>query len=133
MWGVWLVWYSREMEEIGIESDSLAAILAGTKTIEGRLAKPRFVSLRVGDEISIREDLYENNEIVGSRAQVAIIVITSTRRFKSFRAMLGALGFENFRPDDESIEQALETYHRYYSASDEKKYGVIALSFRLKK
>lgn len=36
------------MEEIGIESDSLAAILAGTKTTEGRLAKPQFVSLRVG-------------------------------------------------------------------------------------
>lgn len=121
------------MEETGIASDSLAAILAGTKTIEGRLAKPRFVSLRVGDEISIREDLYKNNEIVGTHADAATIIITDTHRFESFRGMLEALGFENFRPDDESIEQALETYRRYYSLSDEKKYGVIALSFRLKK
>lgn len=83
--------------------------MAGTKTFEGRLAKPRFVSLRVGDEVSVREDRYENNEIISSRAQAAIIVITSTRRFDSFRAMLEALCFENFRPDDESIEQALET------------------------
>lgn len=121
------------MEEIGIESDSLAAILAGTKTIEGRLAKPRFVSLRVGDEISIREDLYENNEIVGARANAATIVITDIHRFDSFQAMLEALGFEHFRPDDDSIDQALKTYHRYYDQRDENKYGVIALSFRLKK
>jgi len=120
------------MEEIGIQSDSLAHILAGQKTIEGRLAKPRFLKLRVGDELSIREDVYAHGKIVTSRQNAATIIITKIDRFDSFRDMLGELGFEYFRPSDQTLDRAIESYARYYSPEDERQYGVLGLSFRLK-
>lgn len=119
------------MEEIGIQSDSLVAILAEKKTIEGRLAKPRFMALRVGDKLSIREDVYRGGEIVHSRPSAAIVVITKIDRFDSFRAMLAQLGFEHFRPYDDTLDHAVETYARYYSREDEQTYGVLGISFRL--
>lgn len=119
------------MEEIGIQSDSLSAILAEKKTIEGRLAKPRFMALRVGDRLSIREDVYRHGKIVSSRPAAATVVITKIDRFDSFREMLEQLGFEHFRPDDATLDHALQTYTRYYSQEDERKYGVLGLSFRL--
>lgn len=70
---------------------------------------------------------------MGRRANASTIVITDIHRFDSFQAMLEVLGFEHFRPDDDSIDQALKTYRRYYSPSDEEKCGVTLLSFQLKK
>jgi ASC-1-like (ASCH) protein len=120
------------MKQIGIRSDSLGLILAGRKTIEGRLGTEKFLNFRVGDEISIREDIVENGHVISSRDDAAKIVITKIDRFATFRDMLEKLGFENFRPADKNLEAALETYRQLYSLEDEARYGTLALTFRLK-
>jgi ASC-1-like (ASCH) protein len=120
------------MKQMGIHSDSLRLIMAGEKTIEGRLGTEKFLSFLVDDEISIREDIVENGHVISSRDDVARIVITKIDRFATFRDMLEKLGFEKFRPADKNLEAALKTYRQLYSPEDEARYGTLALTFRLK-
>jgi ASC-1-like (ASCH) protein len=120
------------MLEIGIKTDSFQSIRDEKKTIEGRLAKPRFLTIAVGDEILVREDVWENGKPVGSRPNRLIITVTQLDQFSTFREMLEKLGFEKFRPEDSSLEQALETYRVFYTEAEEREYGVLAISFQLK-
>lgn len=117
------------MIEIGIQTDSLLLIQAGLKTIEGRLAKPRFIALKPGDMVSVREDLVRDGKPAGSRPHVAWVVVTHVERFDSFREMLETLGYKKFRPHDASIDEALKTYRKFYTAAEEREHGVVAVSF----
>jgi ASC-1-like (ASCH) protein len=119
------------MHEIGIQTDSLQQILLGKKTIEGRLATKRFLAFKPGDAISIREDIWRDGKIVGSRPNAAIVFVTQIEQFGSFREMLEKLGYEHFRPTDKNVDKAVASYGRYYSQADEAKQGVVAIHFRL--
>lgn len=119
------------MIEIGINSEILAQIQGGEKTVEGRLAKGKFLDVEPGDNISIREDIYDGNVIVQSRSAAAEIVVVSVERFDSFEAMLTSKGFHDIIPGASSISEACDEYARYYSSEDETKYGVLGISFRL--
>lgn len=119
------------MIEIGINSKILTQILDGSKTIEGRLAKGKFLTIRTGDLISIREDIYENGEIISSRESAAKIKVTEIEKFNSFNEMLVAKGFERIIPSANSLEEASDEYRRYYSSDDENEYGVLGISFQV--
>jgi len=119
------------MEEIGINSTVLQEILAGEKTIETRLGKERFLNFKSGDEISIREDAWENGEIVRSIPGRAKIVVTNVQRFATFREMFDHLDYKQIIPSANSVDEAVKSYELYYSTSDERQYGVVAISFRL--
>jgi len=119
------------MHEMGIRNESLHQILIGMKTVEGRLATPRFQAFQAGDTIMVREDTWQDGKIVSSRPKAATVIITRIDHFPSFRNMLQELGYEHFRPTDTSIDEALKTYARYYSAEDEAKFGVVAIHLRL--
>lgn len=119
------------MIEIGINSEILAQILHGTKTVEGRLAKDKFLTINTGDMISIREDAYADGVIIKSRESAAKITVTGIAKFDSFKQMLMATGFHNVIPSAATLEEACDEYLRYYSSEDEKKYGVLGISFRV--
>lgn len=119
------------MEEIGINSTVLKEILAGEKTIETRLGKERFLNFKPGDEISIREDIWENGEIVRSIPARAKIIVTNVERFDTFRDMFDHLDYKKIIPAASNVDNAIEAYTLYYSAEDEKRLGVVAISFRL--
>lgn len=46
------------MQELGIKSSILREIQDGKKNVEGRLAKGRFLEIRVGDTLQLREDIW---------------------------------------------------------------------------
>lgn len=119
------------MEEIGVESSILADILNGKKTIEGRLGKPRFIKLRVGDIVAIREDIWENNQIVKSIHDRARVGITQLLYFESLEEMLHAIDYTRALPNATSANDALRIYRQFFTIEDEKEYGVIAITFRL--
>lgn len=119
------------MQEIGINSSVLGEILAGKKTVETRLAKERFLSFKVGDKISIREDIWQAGEIIRSIPDKAQIEITGIERFDTFRELLQAVGYEKVRPSANSIEDAIKAYEQYYSIDEEKRFGVIAFFIKL--
>jgi len=119
------------MQEIGVESDQLNEIVLGRKTIEARLGKPKFLKFRIGDQISLREDIWENNKIVNSIHNQAIIRITQLLYFESFEELFSAVSYKKAIPAAQNLKEALDIYRKFYSAEDEEKYGVISITFKV--
>lgn len=119
------------MHEIGVESSVLDDILIGKKTIEGRLGKPKFLQLRVGNQLSLREDVWENGKITSSVPGRAVIQITQLLYFESFKEMLDTLDYTDIIPSAKSASEALEVYGQFYSSEEESEFGVVAIEFEL--
>jgi len=119
------------MIQIGIQSEMLKTIIDGQKTVEGRLGKQKFLELKVGDDVSLREDIYIAGEITHSIENRVKIKIDAVTRFKSFEQMLNQLGYKNAIPSAQNIDDAIDKYRAYYSENDENAYGVIGLNFHI--
>jgi ASC-1-like (ASCH) protein len=119
------------MHEIGIESSLVEAIRNGEKTIEGCLGKPRFLQIKEGDTIRIREDIWKDGEIIGAHDDSLRVVVTQILFFETFKEMLEAVNFEAAVPTADTIKEAIATYATFYAAQDEAEYGVVALFFKL--
>jgi ASC-1-like (ASCH) protein len=119
------------MEEIGIESSVLQDILLGTKTVEAGLGTPKFLKIRKGDTLSLREDFWQDGAIARSVPGRAFILIKQKLYFLTFEEMLSSLGIAAVLPGAASMEDALRTYRQFYSEADEQEHGVVAFSFEL--
>lgn len=117
------------MQEIGIESLLLQDILSGKKTIELRLGKPKYIKLRVGDTLSLREDVWDDGNIIESTPDQAEIVIKQLLYFEHFDEALSSIDFQVAIPAAKSKAEALAVYRKFYSPEDEEEYGVIAITF----
>jgi ASC-1-like (ASCH) protein len=95
-------------------------ILAGEKTVEGRVYERMFVNMRVGDEIEFF--VYTR----GSRR--ARCLITAAKVYLDFRAMLEAEGVRVCLPSAPSLDAAVEAYHKFNNfQAKAAKSGVVAL------
>ena len=119
------------MEEIGIESTLVEAIRSGDKTIETRLGKPRFLRIKEGDIVSIREDFWYEDKILESLAHAAQIKITQILYFETFKEMLSAVDFQAVIPTAQTEDDALKAFKQFYTPEDEREFGVVAFSFEL--
>lgn len=119
------------MHEIGIESSLFEAIRSGEKTIEGRLGKPRFLKIKEGDNLSIREDIWKDGEIIGSHDDTLKLKVTQVLYFESFKEMLEAVNYKAAVPTAKTIDDAINKYADFYSAKAEEEYGVVALFFKV--
>ena len=119
------------MEEIGIESTLVESIRNGDKTIEARLGKPRFLKIKEGDSIHVREDFWYEGKILESLSHALEVKVTQILYFETFKEMLEAMDFQAAIPTATSVDDALKTYKQYYSSEDEREYGVVAFSFEL--
>jgi ASC-1-like (ASCH) protein len=119
------------MQEIGIESNLLSDILSGSKTIELRLGKPKFLKIRIGDVLSIREDVWKDGEKVQSIAERAKIEVTKLLYFESFEETFQAIDFQAAVPGTQSKAEALQLYRQFYSKEEEYEFGVVAIFFKV--
>lgn len=119
------------MQEIGIESSVLNDIIEGKKTFEARLGKPKFLKVREGDRLSLREDVWADGRIVDSIPNKAVIVITQVLYFENFVEMLEAINYEQVIPSAKNAQEASDAYGLFYSKEDETEYGVVAFEFKL--
>jgi ASC-1-like (ASCH) protein len=117
------------MHEIGIESSLVEAIRRGEKTIEGHLGTPRFLAMKEGDMISIREDIWKDGNVAESHPDALQLTIRQVLYFESFREMLEAVDYESVVPTAASVNEAVAKYAEFYSAEDEAAYGVVAFFF----
>lgn len=88
----------------------------GNKIIEGRLAKNKFLNIRVGDRISVTNEFGDN----------IVLRMIDIRRYSTFHEMLLFEKIENVLPGVDTIEEGVKIYHKFYSEKDEKNYGVLA-------
>lgn len=119
------------MQEIGIESDILEQVLSGQKTIEVRLGTPKYIKLRKGDELSLREDIWENGKIINAIHGRGHIKITQLLYFESFEELFGAVSYKLVAPSAASKAEVLSLLKQFYSAEDEYEYGAVAITFEL--
>lgn len=119
------------MIEIGIDSGVLRTIRDGEKTVEGRLARDKFLGIKVGDIISIREDFYVGDVVVDAREDAIRIKVVAIEKFDNFRTMLQKIGFKKAIPDASTLDEAYFRYLRFYSEANQKENGVLAISFEL--
>lgn len=119
------------MIEIGIDSVVLQKIRAGRKTIEGRLARGKFLDIKVGDVISVREDFYVDGVIANAKEDALHIKVVAIERFKDFRSMLQEIDFKKAIPDATTLDEACIEYLRFYSEASQKEHGVLGISFQV--
>lgn len=114
--------------ESGRESGLLDDIIAGRKTIEGRLKRGKFTEYRVDDVIRLRRDIRGEDGILRDgepdQARVKIIAISE---YPDFLSLCRAEGYERVIPHAMSAEEAADEYNKYYTAEDQAEYGVLAV------
>lgn len=117
--------------ESGREASLLVDIKAGLKTIECRLNRGKFADYQVGDQVFLREDTYENGQIVASRPRQVLVEVSQIEQFPSFEQMLVSVGYEKVVPRATNLLTAVDECYKYYSPEDERQYGVLAIHFNL--
>lgn len=116
------------MSEIGIDSTLVEAIKNGDKTIEIRLAKPRFLLIQEDDILSIREDFYYEGDVLESLPHALEVKVTQVIYFESFKEAFDAINYEAAVPSAKSAEGAVKKYREFYSVEEENEFGVVAFS-----
>lgn len=104
--------------EINVQEPYLGYILSGKKTVEGRLNKGKFGSLKNGDIL-----------MMGSTAKEYEVV--AVKIYKTFKEMIEKEGVNSVIPDKNSIDDAVGVYYKFYTPDQEKEFGVVAI--RIKK
>ncbi|HEY8886450.1 MAG TPA: ASCH domain-containing protein [Candidatus Microsaccharimonas sp.] len=115
----------------GRESGLLDDIIAGRKTIEGRLNRDKFARYAVGDTVGLRRD-YRNTQGVleDGEPNAALVEIVGIRSYETFLGMVTAEGYKNVIPSAQTAKDAADAYTKYYSADDQASYGVLAIEVR---
>lgn len=105
-----------------VQHDYFCMLMRGEKTVEGRLATPKYRALRLGDCLLF---------VSASTSDTYRAVVRETRCYTTFRAMLEAQGVKPFLGDGaQSIDDACRVYSSFGSyKKDEERFGAIAISF----
>lgn len=118
---------------VGRESKILEEIRKGLKTVEVRLAKPRFRKFKPGDQIRIREDYWERGRIVKSKLSNIRTEVTKVEFYPDFRELLKKVGYQKVNPSASGLENAISRIYMFYSREEEKRLGAVAIHFKLRK
>lgn len=117
--------------ESGRESGLLDDIIAGRKTIEGRLNKGKFADYKVGDTISLRRDIRDATGVLrDGRPGAAQVQILAIRKYASFFSMVSEEGYKSVIPSATSPKAAADEYNKFYTAEDQRAYGVLAIEIK---
>jgi len=103
--------------KINVQEPYYSYILKGEKTVEGRLNKGKFASLRAGDILAVGP-----NEIC--------FKVIYKKIYKSFREMIKKEGIKNVIPDKKTIKEATEVYYKFFTPEEEKTFKVLAIKIR---
>lgn len=118
--------------ESGRESRLLDEIIAGRKTVEGRLNKGKFAEYCVGDEVRLRRDYRDENGVLqDGELDAARVNVVAIRHYPDFLSMVKAEGYRRVIPDAVDIQAAADEYNKYYSADDQAYYGVLAIQVKM--
>jgi ASC-1-like (ASCH) protein len=116
----------------GRESSLLDDIIAGRKTIEGRLNRDKFAQYKAGDRVSLRRDHRDADGVLrDGEPNAALVEVIAVRKYKTSLEMVQAEGFQRVIPYAASAEEAAAEYDKFYSAADQATYGVLAIEFKL--
>lgn len=108
-----------------LQSKYFEKIMQGTKLYEIRLNDEKRQLIKIGDSIQFVNESHPEQTIL-CKVEKLIVYKTFNQMCKDIKNT--DIGFENC-----DTNQIVETYHKFYSKQDEKKYGVIAIKIFLEK
>ena len=117
--------------EAGRSTKYINDVLAGSKSVEGRLNRGKFSQYQPGDLVYLREDVTLPDGTVSEIPNRALVRITLIDSFPTFERMLTLTGLEQVLPCTKSIADGIAIYHAIYPAMEEAEYGVLAIHFEL--
>lgn len=118
--------------ESGRESGLLDDIIAGRKTIEGRLKRGKFAEYRVDDIIKLRRDIRDEDGVLrDGEPDQARVKIVAIREYPDFLSMCQLEGYERIIPYARSAEEAAEEYSKYYSVRIQEEFGALAIEIAM--
>ena len=109
--------------EMKLHHSPFEKIKSGTKTIELRLLDEKRRKIKAGDTIA-----FTDTE-TGERLCAEVIAL---HRFASFKELYGALPLTSCGYTEDELLTALPSdMEKYYSVSDQEKYGVVGIELAL--
>jgi len=118
--------------ESGRESALLDHIIAGRKTIEGRLNRGKFANYTPGDQVWLRRDYRDDNgELQEGEPKQALVEVVAIRLYKDSLDMVTSEGYKHVMPDARSAKEAAAGYDLYYTPEEQARYGVLAIELRV--
>ena len=115
----------------GRESSILTAIIKGEKTIECRLAKGKYLTYQAGDQVHLREDIWQDGHIIASHPPTVIVEVLKVTSYRSFKEMFSTIGFEHAIPNATTVNEAIAVCRQFYTVEQELHFGVLAIYFKL--
>lgn len=111
------------IHEMRLADEPFSMIACGEKTVEVRLNDEKRRSISKGDIILFyrQRDMFE----------MCAAEVVGLRRFQSFSAVFSSDLFAETGCKGVTTMQAAERMYRYYTATQEKKYGVLAIEIKL--
>lgn len=92
-------------------------IVSGKKTVEGRLAKPKYCKIQLGDVLEL-----------GDGERVLLRHVAKVEKHADFRTMLTKIGHRKLIPDVSTVDEALDVYYSFSEYKEkEKEQGVVAI------
>lgn len=102
--------------ELNVQQIYFDAIKAGSKTIEGRLAKQKYRSLKPGDSV-----IFYNSE----RTQSVAKIVVAVHVYPTFEAAFREQDFRKAIPAAKSVHEAMAVYEQFYTPKMQKEEGVV--------
>lgn len=116
------------MHIITLSLPDIQAVLRGEKTVEACLGTPQFLKMRVGERITLTEELPAS-----ARATAAHVDVTITQLlfFETFEELFSSINFSSVVPGAHSAREALASCTQQLTPEDEAEYGAVAVTFKL--
>jgi ASC-1-like (ASCH) protein len=109
------------MHELKVKREYFQMIQSGNKTVEGRIAKPKYTCFHTGDLLRFKAD----DEVLETK-------IVEVKCFGSFGEMLEYFGVNACLPNVSDFDEAVKIYRSFPNyAVNESIYGVIGIRFLL--
>jgi len=119
-----------EVKSFNVSEPWFSLIQAGTKSVEGRLAKSRFAEIRAGEIIRWTNEDLKNNDGKPLLREV-ITRVSAVVYYPDFEKYLAAERLKNCLPGIRTIKDGVATYHKFYPKEERQKYKVMAIQLDL--
>jgi ASC-1-like (ASCH) protein len=119
-----------EIKSFNVSEPWYSLIQAGTKSVEGRLAKSRFAEIQAGELIRWTNEELKNNDGKLMLREV-ITKVSAVTYYPDFEKYLAAERLKNCLPGVRTIKDGVAVYHKFYPKEERQKYKVMAIQLNV--
>lgn len=119
-----------EVKSFNVSEPWFSLIQAGTKSVEGRLAKSRFAEIRAGEIIRWTN---EEQKTKSGKPQMREVMtrVNAVVYYPDFEKYLSTERLKNCLPGVRTIKDGVAVYHKFYPKDERQKYKVMAIRLDL--